>query len=312
MKIPLDAFQLAAADFVAVGRGLTRPECVWTDRDGIWVSGNASGGVARVTDAGPAPLGSGIREPNGFSRRRNGAFVVAGLEDHKLYEIAPDGTTRMLADEVEGRPLGVVNCAFVDPQDRVWVSVMTPRQHWYDALNAGPEGYIFLVGQGAPRIVADGLHLTNEVKLGPDGKHLYAVESLGRRIVRFPIRADSSLGPRETVGPHDLGYGAFPDGFAFDAQGNIWITLITRNAIAVISRDGALHTVFEEVNAAALDTLVEAMAASRASRDLIAACYGPTLKLPTSLAFGGEDRRTVYIGSLAGTALMSFRTPELR
>lgn len=309
MNDPITAFRLGASDFHAVGRGLTRPECVWTDRDGIWASDNASGGVARVTDSGPLPLGSGIREPNGFSRRRNGAFVVAGLEDHKLYEIAPDGATRVLAETVEGRPLGVVNCAYADAQDRVWVSVMTPRQHWYDALNAGPEGYIFLVEHGVPRIVADGLHLTNEVKLGPDGKHLYAVESLGRRIVRFPLRPDSSLGPRETVGPHDLGHGAFPDGFAFDAQGNIWVTLITRNAIAVIGRDGALHTVFEEVNAAAVDALVAAMTTATASRDLIAACYGPTLKLPTSLAFGGKDRQTVFVGSLAGTELMSFRAP---
>lgn len=309
MKNSLAGFRVAASDFVAVGHGLTRPECVWIDADGIWVSDKASGGVARVTDTGPEPLGSGINDPNGFSRQRSGAFVVAGLEDHKLFEIAPDGTTRVLAEEVEGRSLGVVNCAFVDPQNRIWVSVMTERQHWYDAINAGPEGTMIVIEQGVPRIVADGLHLTNEVKLGPDGKYLYAVESLARRIVRFPIRADSSLGARETVGPHDLGYGAFPDGFAFDAEGNIWVTLITRNAIAVIGRDGALQTIFEEVNEAALNTLVEAMAASKASPDMMAACYGPTLKLPTSLAFGGEDRRTVYVGSLAGTALMSFRSP---
>lgn len=309
MTSPITNFRLGASDFMPFGRGLTRPECVWSDPDGIWVSDNAAGGVAKVADDGPQQLGSGIREPNGFARRRNGAFVVAGLEDHRLYEVSPDGRTRTLVERVDGCDLGVVNCAWVDSMDRVWASVMTPRTHWYDALNSGPEGYIFMVDERGARIVADGLHLTNEVKLDAQEGHLYAVESLARRIVRFPVRADGSLGARETVGPADLGYGAFPDGFAFDADGNIWLTLITRNAIAIIDRTGALHTVFEEVNQAALTKLVDAVGASRATRDLMAACFGPTLKLPTSLAFGGPDGRTAYVGSLAGSTLATFRAP---
>ena len=301
--------RLVAGDFSSFGSALTRPECVWTEDDGVWTSDNAAGGVTKVESESCRPLGSGIHEPNGFARRRNGSFVVAGLQDHKLFEIAVDGTTRVLAEEVDGRALGVVNCAYVDAQDRVWVSVMTSRRFWHDAINSGPEGYIFVIAGGGARIVADGLHLTNEVKLSPDGRYLYAVESLGRRLVRFAVSADASLGERETVGPRDLGHGAFPDGFAFDSEGNVWITLITRNAIAVIDREGGMHTVFEEVNHAAVNRLVDAIAARTASPDLMAACYGPTLKLPTSLAFGGADGRTVYVGSLAGTALATFRSP---
>jgi hypothetical protein len=33
------------------------------------------------------------------------------------------------------------------------------------------------------------------------------------------------------------------------------------------------------------------------------------IALPTSLAFGGSDRRTVYLGSLALPHLLSFRSP---
>lgn len=309
MSNPISDFRLGVNDFTPFGHGLTRPECVWTDGEGVWASDNSAGGIARVSDNGRATLGSGIREPNGFARRRNGAFVVAGLEDHQLFEVSPDGRTRVLVDRVDGVALGVVNCAWVDSMDRVWASVMTSRPHWYDALNAGPEGYIFMVDDRGARIVADGLHLTNEVKLDSDERYLYAVESLARRVVRFPVHADGSLGARETVGPADLGYGAFPDGFAFDADGNIWLTLITRNAIAVIDRNCELHTVFEEVNEAALKKLVDAVAASQASRELMAACFAPTLKLPTSLAFGGSDGRTVYVGSLGGSTLATFRAP---
>ena len=309
MKSPISGFHLGASDFRAFGSGLVRPECVWTDAQGVWASDNGAGGVAIVTPDGKTTLGSGIREPNGFARRANGHFVVAGLEDHRLYEIAADGSTRVLAERVDGVELGVINCAWVDSRDRVWASVMTSRAHWFDALNTGPEGYIFMIDERGARIVAEGLHLTNEVKLDRDERQLYAVESLARRIVRFALRPDGSLGPRETVGPTDLGYGAFPDGFAFDAEGNIWVTLITRNAIAVIDREGVLHTVFEEANEPALKRLVDAIAAGNGTRELMAACFGPTLKLPTSLAFGGRDGRTVYVGSLAGNTLATFEAP---
>lgn len=41
----LGDFKLAAADFGRLGHGLHRPECVWVDADGIWVS-DARGGVS--------------------------------------------------------------------------------------------------------------------------------------------------------------------------------------------------------------------------------------------------------------------------
>ncbi|HKY89503.1 MAG TPA: SMP-30/gluconolactonase/LRE family protein, partial [Nevskiaceae bacterium] len=178
------------------GTGLTRPECVWIARDGIWASDNSEGGVIHVSSG--RKLGRGIREPNGFSRRADGRFVVAGLADHRVYEIAPDGTTRVLLSEVNGKPLGVANYACVDG-DRVWVSTMTVRAAWHDAFNAGPEGSIVLLDRDGARVVAEGLHLTNEVKVSPDGRWLYAVETLARRIVRFPLAADGTLGARETV-----------------------------------------------------------------------------------------------------------------
>lgn len=292
---------MEAADFSTFGSGLTRPECVWIDADGVWASDDSVGGVINVTTG--RKLGSGIREPNGFSRRSDGTFVVAGLVDHRVYEIAPDGTTRVLLSSIRGRPLGVTNYACVDGADRVWISIMTDRPLWHDAFNTGPEGSIIRLDRGEAEVVAEGLHVTNEVKVSPDGRWLYAVESLGRRIVRFPIRADGSLGARETVGPQDLGFGAFPDGIAFDDAGNVWVTLITRNGIAYIDRQGSLHTVYEEPNEAALDRLMNAFEAKKATMDMLAACIGNTLQLPTSLAFRGD---TVYVGSLPGTALMTF------
>ena len=197
----LKNFTLRLQDFSTFGSGLTRPECVRADSQGVWASDDR-GGIARVTQDGVAEIrGEGIFEPNGYSRAPDGAFIVAGLKDNKVFRIDPSGRTSVLLDNFQGRPLGTVNTAWVDTQGRIWVSMMTRREHWYDALNSPPDGYILLIEGGRARIVADQLHLTNEVKVHPSGEYLYGVETLGKRIFRYPIAANGDLGKKELFGP---------------------------------------------------------------------------------------------------------------
>jgi len=311
----LSDFKLTAQDFGKFGRGLQRPECVWVDRDGIWTS-DLRGGVAHASDnSEPKILGSGITEPNGFSRRPDGTFVVAGIGDGGLYLIGQDGKTRRILDSFNGKPLGAVNYAWAEGPDRIWLSVMTRKPHWYDALmTTVRDGYILRVDNDGARceIVADGLDLTNEVKVSPDGLYLYAVETLGSRIVRYPLRSDSSLGKREIVGPGSLGRGALPDGFASDSFGNIWVTIITENALFVIDRKGDVHNVYHDMNEKAVETLARGIEQRNGTVEHLAACVssnGP-LNLPTSLAFGGPGGRTVYVGSLGADYLPTFQLPE--
>lgn len=312
--MPIAEFELSPADLVPYGQGLERPECVWVDQDGIWAS-DARGGVCRVdADRAPQTLGTGIADPNGFSRRPDGSFVVAGLSDGRLYQITPDGRTRVLLESLEGRALGAVNYACADGPERIWLSVMTRHLPWVPAMQSSRcDGYILKVdGPGArAEIVADGLDLTNEVKVSPDGRHLYAVETLGGRIVRFPIRPDGSLGSKECVGPESLGRGALPDGIAFDAAGNVWVTIISQNALQVIDRDGAAHVVYSDPNPEAVEAIARAVEERTGTLDHLLACMavaGP-LRLPTSLAFGGPDGRTVFVGSVALPHLITFRIP---
>lgn len=302
-------FTLTANDFGVFGRGLMRPECVSVEGDSVWAS-DARGGIARVhPTADPTVLGTGIATPNGFNRRPDGTFVVAGLDDGTIYTVAPDGRTSVLLNSIEGVPIGAVNYPCCDG-DRLWISVMTTDLIWSEAIRGPAKGRIVLLDKRGPRIVADGLHLANEVKVSPSGQHLYVAETIRRRILRFPIHEDGSLGEKEVVGPADLGVGAFPDGFTFDADGNIWVTIIVRNGLYVITPDGDLHIVFEDVRQDALDTLVSAVEQQTATPEHMAACagHGPLL-LPTSLAFGGVDGRDLYVGSLALDHLATFRSP---
>lgn len=293
-----------------MGSDLHRPECVWTDEDGVWVSDDR-GGVGKLLPSGGALLlGNGIAEPNGFCRLPDGSFLVGGLSDGKVHLIKPNGECSVYLEEIEGGRLGVVNHAWHDRQGRTWVSVMTRSEHWYDKLrDRTPDGYIILIDKKGARIVADGLDLTNEVKASPDGRYLYAAETLGRRIVRFAVLEGNRLGPRECFGPADLGPGSNPDGLTIDAEGNVWIALIARNGIGVITSQGEYIELFADVNSEGLDKWLAADARLSATPGDLVGCAGEMLKLPTSLAFGGEDMRTVYIGSLLGTHLWCFRAP---
>jgi gluconolactonase len=308
-------FKLTAADFGTFGQGLQRPECVWVDHDGVWAS-DLRGGVAHVkANADPDVLGSGISEPNGFSRRPDGSFVVAGIGDGGLHVIAPDGKTRKILGSFGGKPLGTVNYACADGPDRIWLSVMTRAPQWHAALTSTDlDGYVLRIDEEGRRveIVADGLDLTNEVKISPDGLYLYAVETLGRRIVRFPIRSDGSLGKRELVGSASLGRGAYPDGFAFDPFGNVWVTIISQNGLFAIDKHGEVHIVYRDMKEHAVESMVEGVERRNGTVDHLVACAsenGP-LPLPTSLAFGGPDGRTVYVGTLSLPHLATFQLPK--
>lgn len=308
-------FKLTADDLQPYGRDLRRPECVWVDRQGVWAS-DARGGVCNVhVDRGPDIVGAGIADPNGFSRRPDGSFLVAGLADGRLYHITPGGHTSVLLESLDGLPLGTLNYACADGPDRIWLSVMTRHLPWVAAMQSRTcDGYILRIdGNGArAEIVADGLDLTNEIKISPDGRYLYAVETLGGRVTRFPIRKNGSLGAKQRVGPPNLGRGALPDGISFDAAGNIWVTVISQNALHVIDRDGAVHVVYSDVNATAVEAIACAVEQRTGTLQHLLACMdvdGP-LRLPTSLAFGGPDGGTAFVGSVGLTHLLTFRIPS--
>jgi gluconolactonase len=309
MNNKLKNFFLRPGDLSVFGSGLTRPECVRADKEGVWASDDR-GGIARVTQTGVAELrGAGVFEPNGYSRTSDGAFIVAGLKDNKVFRIDPSGRVSVVLDNFEGKPLGTVNTAWADTKGRIWVSMMTRQERWHQALNTKPDGYIVLIEHGRARIVADELHLTNEIKVHPNGQYLYGVETLGKRVFRFAIGANGDLGRKEIFGPADLGHGALPDGFIFDADGNIWVTIISRNGIVVVGEDGDLHTIYEEPNLEAVDAMEKAMRQGTATTEHLIACAGKRLNLPTSLSFGGADGRTVYVGSLGLPHLITFKSP---
>ena len=156
-------------------------------------------------------------------------------------------------------------------------------------------------------MVADGLGFTNEAVVSPDGAWLYVNETFARRLSRFALRADGALGPRETV--TTFGHGTFPDGLAFDAEGHAWITSIVSNRGIRVAPDGAQTLILEAADPAHVQWVEDAYLQHAVGRPHLDRHAGRCLANESSLAFGGPDLRTAYLGCLLGDRIAAFRTP---
>lgn len=298
------------------GKGLARPECVLSTADGDLFTADWRGGVAHIRPAGSQTLYAGALpggralRPNGIALRRSGTFLLADLGESQggVFELGRDGSVRPVLEEVDGVELPPSNFVAEDRLGRTWVTVSTrlvPRTLAHRADVA--DGFIVLKDQRGARIVADHLGYTNEANVSPDGEWLYVNETFGRRLTRFRIAADGSLRGRETV--TEFGKGTFPDGLAFDAGGGIWITSIVSNRVIRVAPDGFQQLILEDTGEAHVDWCEQAFRDGAMGRPQMDACGGRLLKNISSLAFGGADLRTAYLGCLHGDSIASFESP---
>jgi len=281
------SFTLAPGDISYVGDGLSRPESVLAERDGtLWVSDNRCGVTRIDPDGSQSRVGAMGGNPNGLAMAADGSLFVANVIDGALYRLRRDGSCETVIDRFEGRPLGAVNFVLRDGiGDRLWLSVSTWSPPVDGRVNpTTADGYILRIDGGKARLAAQGFLHTNELRIDRARRFLYVAETRRGRIVRLPLSAAGTLGTAEPFGPDPLFPGAHPDGLAFDADGNLWLTEVTRNGIHVIAPDGARSCVFEDPQ-------------------------GNTLVFPSSLAFGGPDLKTVYLGSVRMMRLARFTAP---
>ncbi len=320
---PLIGWQVDRSSIVHVGVDLQRPECILAESDGTLWTADARGvmriasdgtqtlirqqGVAdRVLDA--ASLMSGGSLPNGIAFDRDGHIVIANFGTDAIELMTRNGHSRTLYDRLDGQPLGKMNFVLCDSKGRIWFSVTTREVPWTKSINAKTaDGYVGLIDEHGIRIVADGFVGTNEIRFDAKEEWLYVVETNARRISRLRVAPDGSLGQREIYGPGDLG--GFPDGFAFDVYGNLWITLILTERLVALTPEGELLILLDDGNPQALAVYEQHYQAGTTTPELMGACRGTLAPMMASLSFGGPDLRTVYLGSLGGSSLPSFRSP---
>jgi gluconolactonase len=323
---PLHGFTVDPEQITLAGHDLQRPECVLAEANGTLWSADARGGVMRIDPDGTQTLvaqtvvdpggdaDSVARYildgtlPNGLAFDRDGNFIIANFGTDAVERMTRDGVSETLLDELDGQPLGKANFALTDSRGRIWITVHTRQNPWLISVNDKlPDGYILLIDDAGARIAADGFIGTNEIRFDAREEWLYVVESNARHISRLRVAADGTLSDREIYGPADLG--GIPDGFAFDIAGNLWITLVNADRLIALTPELEILTLLDDGRPEGVAAFDQAFFAGTMTPEILGAGRGTLAPLMASVTFGGSDLKTVYLGSLMGTTLPSFRSP---
>src|SRR5580658_1752529 len=325
---PIKDFEIGKSAIQYVGHDLQRPECILAEPDGTLWAADARGGVARLRPDGTQEIITQKRSehfqavtseatrylhgtlPNGLAFARNGDLLISNFGTDCLEVMSRDGATRVLADSIDGKPIGKVNFVLRDSKDRVWITVSTRIKNWMHALRTDlADGYIARYIDGKFRIVADGFHFTNEIRMDAREEFMYVVETTGGCVSRLRVGSDGSLSGREVFGPSSLGIGAWPDGIAFDSLGNLWGTMVYSDKLFVLTPQGDFRLLLDEGDPKKVDDLEQAFLGNKVNEQVLFTTGQGIAPWMASVTFGGPDLQTVYIGSLKGKKIPYFRAP---
>jgi gluconolactonase len=285
-----------------MGRGLKRPEDVVVSRDGrVWASDQASACAEILPDGGLRRVGKAGGAPNGINMDLQGRILIANFglgtsPTGPLQRLDPEtGEIEIVCEKIDGRTLAASNYPITDRAGNIWCSHSTfDRERSAKGL---ADGFVYRVRpDGLAQKMADGFEFANGLALDADEAHLYVCQTMGRNVVRLPIRADGSLDAREPYGPL-LGEPAFPnaaperrarfgatDGCGFDQEGNLWVTLVVANKVVAITPSGRVETILHDPT-------------------------GEVMDWPTNVSWGGPDLRDLYIGSIRKDYILHARSP---
>ena len=306
-------------DVEVIGSGLNRPECVLATASGDLYTSDWRGGIAHRLPDGSQRLYSGSTmdlpegpRPNGIALEADGSFLFAnlGTDVGGAWRIDRRGQIRPVLAEIDGSPLPpATNFVARDAMGRLWITVSTrkvPRS--LDYRRGADSGFIIMVDSKGARIVAAGLGFTNEALVDPKGEALYVNETYARRFSRFPLKKNGDLGPKEVV--TEFGPGQYPDGFAFDAEGNVWNTSVISNQVILITLStGEAEVMLEDNDAGHLAWVEEAYRTDSIGRPHMDKMVSQKLRNISSIAFGGPDLRTTYLGCLLGDHIYRLNMP---
>lgn len=220
---------------------LSHPEGVAVGPDGwIWC-GNQDGDICRI-----APDGSRIERVAGtggfilgLAFDGDGALYACDLKHAAVFRL--DLVTGTLA-RLEAPGLRIPNYPIVDRRrGRLLVSDS------HDSAHPGPGIWSFDLTGGEGRLwcKAD-FTFANGLAMRPGEEALYVCETFAQRVSRVEIEADGSAG---AIRPFVTDLPGYPDGLAFDGQGNLLVSLYEPSRILRVDSAGSVRVLAEDPTA---------------------------------------------------------------
>jgi gluconolactonase len=182
--------------------------------------------------------------------------------------MADQSSKTVLGNDVTPVAVGF-NDLTTDSQGRIYVGSLAYKVFGGDPPRPGHLHVIDL--DGSVRTISDGIMLTNGLGFSPDGKRLYHSDARGGLVRVYDVKPDGSVGPWRKFA--SLGSEGVADGLKVAADGSVWVADAHGGRVAVFGADGT-HKKDVKV----------------------------PLPMVTSLCFGGDDLKDLYIvtGSRGG------------
>jgi gluconolactonase len=218
---------------------LDHPEGVAIAPDGSVWCGGERGQIFRVD-----PDGTGVTEVAstggfclGLAFGPGGDLYVCDLKHAAVFRVDTQaGRAERFADGAGGHP----NDPAFDADGRLYVS----DSHQFD--RPGPGVFRFDPDGRGELWYGGDVTFANGLALAPDGRHLYVAETFANRVFRIPVRDDGTAGDREEVAATP---GAWPDGLAFDVDGNLYVGCYEPSQVLRIDSQGRVEVLFRELSA---------------------------------------------------------------
>ncbi len=256
-EIPLSRFQIFA-------EGLDHPEGLAFDADGeLWAGGelgqiyriNRRGRLSEVARIGGFCLGLT------FSRQQE--LYVCNFKLPALVRMNRKGRVLDSWERVGSRKLKTPNFSVFDSEGNLYFS---------DSGDFGEvNGWVYrLRPNGNAEVFAGPFAFANGLSLSADERFLYVVQSTRNNVVEVEIKSDGRGGKPRV---YASGLERIPDGAAFDARGNLYVTCYASHNLYKVAKSG-------KVSLLAYDPA------------------GTMIAGPTNIAFGGPNFDQMFVANL--------------
>jgi len=213
---------------------------------------------------------------NGLAFDRQRRLVACEHGNRRVSRTEADGTITPLATHDGGRRLNSPNDVVVRSDGAIFFT--DPPYGCPPEEKELPYNGVYRIDpSGEVTLLLDDFDRPNGLAFSPDEQTLYIDDTIRRHIRAFDVAADGSLSNGRVFAEMASDMEGGPDGMKVDLEGNVYCT-----------GPGALW-VF------------------RPNGDLVGQVIGP--QRPANLAFGGEDRRTIYLTARTAVYALRARVP---